>query len=357
MRLWGRRTDEVGRILDQVGLRSIVDLAPASMILFDRSGRSLHLNGAAMRVFEGLAARAGGRRDEARTALAGGIATVLRGLDPNTPMPFTTVNSVTVGEHRIDSEVNVMRVGEYYLLNTRDVTDATSNRRLLADAVAVMRRDGGALEALGDRFAGDAQLVTVQAASVAGASEELSASIAEISSTTALAVSSINTAVSAAGSVAATIGRLRESSGRIGEVSKLISGIAAQTNLLALNATIEAARAGELGKGFGIVAGEVKELAQRTSAATGQIDGMIEEIQRHAGETTEAIGAIVELIDRMQEQQVTIAAAVEEQSATTGEISRSSNEVAVAIDSTRTALGQLRELAHDIAARAVELPN
>src|SRR5690606_26053119 len=121
---------------------------------------------------------------------------------------------------------------------------------------------------------------------------------------------------------------LSESSAQIGEVIDVITSIAAQTNLLALNATLEAARAGEAGKGFAVVANEVKELAKQTSLATDEIGTRIAAIQRDSSGAVEAIGRIQEVIARVADLQTTIASAVEEQTATTNEISRSVTDAA-----------------------------
>ena len=109
---------------------------------------------------------------------------------------------------------------------------------------------------------------------------------------------------------------------------KVITSIAQQTNLLALNATIEAARAGEAGKGFAVVANEVKELAKQTAKATEDISRKIEAIQGDTHGAVEAIGQIGKIINQINDIQNTIASAVEEQTATTGEISRNVAEAA-----------------------------
>jgi methyl-accepting chemotaxis protein len=163
---------------------------------------------------------------------------------------------------------------------------------------------------------------------VAAASEELSASIGEISRQVSHAATIAGRAVEETRETDGTVQGLAESAGRIGEVVKLISDIAEQTNLLALNATIEAARAGEAGKGFAVVASEVKSLATQTAKATEDIAAQIAAIQRVTQDAVEAIRRIGGTIGEVSTVATSIASAVEEQGAATQEITRNTQEAA-----------------------------
>ncbi len=163
---------------------------------------------------------------------------------------------------------------------------------------------------------------------VATAAEEMSASIREIAQNAQDAAKVGASAVKVTEDTNKTIAKLGESSLEIGEVIRVITSIAEQTNLLALNATIEAARAGEAGKGFAVVANEVKELANQTAKATDDIGQKIQTIQGDTQGAVEAIGEITSIIKRMNDFQGTIASAVEEQTATTGEIGRNVSDAA-----------------------------
>ena len=166
-----------------------------------------------------------------------------------------------------------------------------------------------------------AEQVSMNVATVSTAAEEMGSSIKEIAKNANEAAKVATAAVKVAEKTNTTVAKLGESSVEIGNVIKVITSIAQQTNLLALNATIEAARAGEAGKGFAVVANEVKELAKQTAKATEDISRKIEAIQGDTKGAVEAIAQIGKIINQINDIQNTIASAVEEQTATTGEIS------------------------------------
>jgi methyl-accepting chemotaxis protein len=140
---------------------------------------------------------------------------------------------------------------------------------------------------------------------------------------------------------------LSEASADIGKVVSLIQAIAEQTNLLALNATIEAARAGEAGRGFAVVASEVKQLATQTSKATEEISGRINAVMGATDHAVSAIENVERTIAQIHEIASTIAAAVEEQGAATSEIARAIGETADQTNSLATSLASLLKAAHD----------
>ena len=211
--------------------------------------------------------------------------------------------------------------------------DASSGA--LSAAAEEMSATSGGIAAAAEQTSAQAGVVAAAAEqvsrnvqTVAAGSEQMGASIQEIAQNAARAAEVADRAVATVGSTATTMARLGDASRQIGNVVKLITSIAEQTNLLALNATIEAARAGEAGKGFAVVAGEVKELAQETAKATGDIAQQVEAIQSEAGGAEAAIDEISGIIGQISAFQGTIASAVEEQTSTTAEINRSVAEAA-----------------------------
>jgi methyl-accepting chemotaxis protein len=164
---------------------------------------------------------------------------------------------------------------------------------------------------------------------VAAAAEELSASISEIGRQVIHAKDTAQKAGEKAHRTTEIVNTLAGAVSSIGQVVALIDDIAGQTNLLALNATIEAARAGEAGKGFAVVANEVKHLATQTARATGDIGGQIAAVQEATRQAVAAIEEIVSTVANINDVSMVIAAAVEEQQASTSEIVRNVSEVSM----------------------------
>jgi methyl-accepting chemotaxis protein len=173
-----------------------------------------------------------------------------------------------------------------------------------------------------------AEEVTRNVQDVAAGTEQTGVAIREIAQNAHEAARVAANAVGVAESTNRTVSKLGDSSVEIGNVVKVITSIAEQTNLLALNATIEAARAGEAGKGFAVVASEVKDLAQETAKATEDIARRVAAIQSDTESAVVAISEIGGIIARINDYQTTIAAAVEEQTATTSEMNRGVAEAA-----------------------------
>ncbi len=206
---------------------------------------------------------------------------------------------------------------------------------------------------------------------VASASEELSASIQEIVTQITLSSDIARDSVVKAKEVNQAIKGLKEGSDKIGEVVDFIKDIAEQTNLLALNATIEAARAGEAGKGFAVVASEVKALAAQTAKATEDIEEQVIATQKSTLNTANAISEVSITIEKMDEIATSISAAMEEQSAAMSEIVRSThgaaestNEVAgiasgitESASETNSAASNLGAATDDINKRTTDLRN
>jgi methyl-accepting chemotaxis protein len=229
-----------------------------------------------------------------------------------------------------------------------------------------LTRSANDLSAMSTRMTESAQSSSAQAGTSATAAQavfhsvevaasgaaEMTASIQEIARSATVAASVAAHAVEVTKDTNATIAKLGEASNEIGTVIKVINSLAEQTNLLALNATIEAARAGESGKGFAVVANEVKELSQETSKATGDIARRIEAIQTNTNAAVAAIGQISSIIAQINETQLTIASAVEEQSSTTDDISRSVRAAADGSARIAEGLGALTDAADTTTAEA-----
>jgi methyl-accepting chemotaxis protein len=207
-----------------------------------------------------------------------------------------------------------------------DTVSAASTE--LEAAAGTLTKTAEVTQSLSGTVAAASEQASANVQSVASATEEMTSSVDEISRQVQESARIAGEAVKQALETDGRIAELSQAAGRIGDVVKLITAIAEQTNLLALNATIEAARAGEAGRGFAVVASEVKQLASQTAKATDEIGAQIAGMQTATGESVSAIKQIGQTIGRISEIASTIAAAVEEQGAATQEIARNVGEAA-----------------------------
>jgi methyl-accepting chemotaxis protein len=256
--------------------------------------------------------------------------------------------------------------------------DATASRSIgaMSAAAAQLRAASGELTRMTEDVraqsaqASDAAASTAsQVNNAASSAGQLASSVREIAEQTAHSQQVADDAARQASDAQLRMGSLRTAAGRIGEIVDLINSIASQTNLLALNATIEAARAGEAGRGFSVVAAEIKALAHQTANATREIETQIEAIQAGCAESAGAVDQVGTVLQQLREIAGNVAAAVTEQDASVAEIARSMGalareadigaqaveETGAAIDAAATTAGDVDQLARSITEAALEL--
>ena len=188
-----------------------------------------------------------------------------------------------------------------------------------------------------------------------------------------LAMEALRSIQNHSGNLTQIIGNLVGSTDRIGNIIDVINDVADQTNLLALNAAIEAARAGEAGRGFAVVADEVRKLAERTGKATGEIGTIISHLQQESRQANAAMNAtageiekgtlkgkesldileqIIHSSQNIQEAATSVAAAVMEENATIDEVSTSVGVIATAADESTRAVQEVAHTADTLAQEA-----
>jgi methyl-accepting chemotaxis protein len=219
-------------------------------------------------------------------------------------------------------------------------TDMQSNANSMSGGAAATERE--AVE-----VGRSVEHATTGVQAVASATEELSASINEIRRQVSESSAIAKSAVDEAQAVNGKVGELAGAAQQIGEVVALIRTIAEQTNLLALNATIEAARAGEAGRGFAVVASEVKNLANQTARATEDITQHIQRVQEETASAVGAIQSIGKTITSMSKISGDIAAAVEQQTSATTDISRHVQDVSTSTSQVQRAIESMIKTAQN----------
>ena len=261
----------------------------------------------------------------------------------------------------IEAEIKTFRESVAAMLRT--VSESTASLKTIATALSNSSGDTS------ERAAGAVQTSNEASANMtaaAGAAEELIASIAEIGRQISQAAQLVTHSVEEAASTDEQMARLTGTVQEIGEVVSLIRNIAGQTNLLALNATIEAARAGEAGRGFSVVASEVKSLAVQTANATEKIAGQIEAVQNSTRFAVEAIRRNTERMREIDGYTSAVARSLDQQNSATDEISHNVSsaaggaqgmvsvldEVTAAACQTRTAASQVLEASESVEAAA-----
>lgn len=249
------------------------------------------------------------------------------------------LRQITEGARTLSSSsTELSSVSDQLTINAEDTAQKSTN----------VSSASGEMAAGLNSVAAASEQATTSLQMVVSAAEEMSATINEIADKTSKGSATTAEAVKKAEYVSAKVNDLGVAVSEISKVTETISDISAQTNLLALNATIEAARAGEAGKGFAVVASEIKALAQQTAEATKDIGSRIDDVQSTAKESVDAINGIVDIIDNINSIVTQVAAAIEEQSITTREISNNVSQANSGVLEVNQNVSQASEFANSI---------
>lgn len=249
----------------------------------------------------------------------------------------------------------------------REMDQLNSLTATIVDSTTLQQRDSEAVAAAVNEMQVTSRNVSDSATQAALASQTANQELVNTNEILEQTVGAIRDLAGEIESASTVINTLDNDVSNIASVLDVIRGIAEQTNLLALNAAIEAARAGEQGRGFAVVADEVRSLASRTQQSTGEIQSMIEKLQagaekavevmhgskvgseetiQSAGLATESLAEILNAISRMNEMNTHIATAANQQSSVSDEIS---NNVQGIADSSTSIVGVVNQAQRSLA--------
>ncbi|KLN59752.1 hypothetical protein WH96_15280 [Kiloniella spongiae] len=342
--------DQLSNSVAQVfQLQNMVETSPMSTVMIDLEGTLSFAN---------LKARSFIHPEDTDSDLTGTTGNFFQldeaeFIELTTPENLPMTRLVVFQDRQLEVSASAVmdNIGEFNacMLTWLDVTDRESNKQAASELISSVQRVADRVSALSKNVEEtstslntQSQTVTEQAENtqqLAQSGYDSAQGVTQTTETMSMDIRTINTesdharststeALSHLTQASETVTQLRSSSDKINQINELITTITNQTKILAMNATIEAARAGEAGRGFGVVASEVKALAEQTASATDQVAAMIKELQVHAQATTDKMESIDTVMHQVGETQNKISDSINEQDRAAGAIAQNIESMA-----------------------------